>query len=230
MERITQTIKINSISQIPTLQAINKIPRGEKIKLLFEQPLQDSRQEIGIKLKKDFVGFQVSIHTIQPEINIAKLITDEEIDNNQLFFEQCAKDYGILGNILINKLAVKLGVDIDPAYPLDSFSPYFAKQQFGNIEEWRYFFHGFHCGFEHKKSGQIIEVELTFGLEFGGLDPYFFTSFIKSTQQYHPLPVGIYEDHADGVRIIERMLAIKRFERIYTHDENHSGVVVRNRK
>ena len=51
--------------------------------------------------------------------------------------------------------------------------------------------------------GQLIEVPLVFSLEFGDLDPYFFTKYIKSTSDYKPLPVEIYEDYADGVRINE---------------------------
>ena len=69
-----------------------------------------------------------------------------------------------------------------------------------------------------------------FGLEFGDLDPYFFTRFIKSTQNYFPLPIDIYDEYADGVRIIERMLALNKFERITSNIENHTGVVVNDRK
>jgi hypothetical protein len=231
VNRTTQTITVGSISQIPSLEVISDIPREKKLKLLFEHTLQNQRKEIGNKLKNDLRGFQVSIHVTQPEINIAKLITDEEIDENQLFFEQCAKDYRTLGEILINKLASKLGIEINPQFPLGSFSPFLAnKKQRGAIKEWRYFLHGFHCGFEHKKSGQIIEVPLVFGLEFGDLDPYFFTRFIKSTQDYLPLPIEIYEDYADGIKIIERMLVLDKFERISSNIENHTGVVVNDRR
>ncbi|QTE37589.1 hypothetical protein J3L18_00545 [Mucilaginibacter gossypii] len=231
MDRITQTLIIGSVKQIPSLEVISKIPREKRLRLIFEQTLQYQREEIGKKLKNDLKGFQVYIHATQPEINIAKLLTDKEIDDNQLFFEQCAKDYRALSELLINKLASKLGIEINPQFPLSSFSPFFAnKKQSGIIKEWRYFLHGFHCGFEHKRSGQIIEVPLVFGLEFGDLDPYFFTRFIKSTQNYFPLPIDIYDEYADGVRIIERMLALNKFERITSNIENHTGVVVNDRK
>ena len=88
----------------------------------------------------------------------------------------------------------------------------------------------FHCGFENKKTGQIIEVPLVFGLEFGDLDPYFFTRFIKSTSKYIPLPVEIYEDYADGVRIIEKMIALGKFEKIISNIGNHYGIVVTDRE
>ncbi|WP_290306543.1 DUF6896 domain-containing protein [Mucilaginibacter flavus] len=213
------------------MEEISKTSRDEKIKLIFGEALVHVREEIGKKLKNDLLGFQVSIHNGQPEINIAKLITDKEIDDNQLFFEQCAKDYRALAEVLISKLAIKLNIEINSAFPMMSFNPFKSnRKQIGTIEGWRYFLHGYHCGFEHKKSGQIVEVPLVFGLEFGDLDPYFFTRFIKSTKAYFPLPVAIYEDYADGRRINERMLAIGKFEHINSNIENHTGIAVKDRK
>ena len=104
------------------------------------------------------------------------------------------------------------------------------KRQTGKVEDWRYFVHGFHCGFENNNTGQVIEVPLVFGLEFGDLDPYFFTRYIKSTPKYNPLPVDIFEDYADGVRINEKMISLGKFERISSNIGNHYGVVVADRQ
>jgi hypothetical protein len=75
-----------------------------------------------------------------------------------------------------------------------------------------------------------MEVPLVFGLEFGDLDPYFFTKFIKSTPSYKPLPVDIFEDYADGVRINEKMISLGKFEKISSNVGNHYGTVVTDRK
>ncbi|MBC7388100.1 MAG: hypothetical protein H7329_02720 [Opitutaceae bacterium] len=104
------------------------------------------------------------------------------------------------------------------------------KRQIGNVGNWKYFIHGFHCGFENNETRQIIEVPLVFGLEFGDLDPYFFTRFIKSTPNYQPLPVDIYVDYADGVRINEKMISLGKFERINSNVGNHYGIVVTDRQ
>lgn len=165
-----------------------------------------------------------------PEVNIAKLITDDEIDKNQAFFERCAKDYRRLGEQLIFKLADKLGTTINSDYPLLTFNNFKIKKQTGRVDDWRYYLHGFHCGFTNSETGQRIEVPLVFGLEFGDLDPYFFSTFIKSTPAYRPLPVAIYEDYGDGQRIIGRMLLLGKFERINSNIENHYGVVVADRE
>ena len=92
MNRTTDIITISSIYQIPTLETIQAIPRQRTLKLVFDKQVQSQRKAVGQKLKNGLSHFQIGIHTMDPEINIAKLITDEEIEINQYFFEQCAKD------------------------------------------------------------------------------------------------------------------------------------------
>lgn len=230
LKRTTKILNISSSDQIPSLHSIKEISRDITIKIIFEGAIQKEREIIGKKLKSELNGFQVSIHTIKPEINIARLITDEEIEIHQDFFENCAKDYRELGEKLIFKLAEKLETIINPDCPWVTFNELKRdKRQIGKIDEWRYYLHGFHCGFKNKKTGQLIEVPLVFSLEFGDLDPYFFSNYIKSTSSYRPLPVKIYEDYADGKRIIDKMLLIGKFEKINSNFGNHFGIVVTDR-
>ena len=122
MDKTTEIITVNLIEQIPTLEAIRVIPRGRTLKLVFDKSIQAEREAIGQKLKQELDGFQIGIHIIEPEINIEKLITDNEIEQNHDFFEQCAKDYRQLGEELIFKLADKLGITINADYPLSTFN------------------------------------------------------------------------------------------------------------
>ncbi|EHQ30762.1 DUF6896 domain-containing protein [Mucilaginibacter paludis] len=231
MERKTQIKIIEAIEQVPSVKTILETARETKLKLCFEGDFQQQRERIGLELKNELPGFQVSVHTIQPEINICKLISNAEIEANELFFEQCAKDYRALAERLILMLSTKLGIKINNSFPLISFNELKnSKKQIGKLAAWRYNLHGYHCGFEHSSTGQLIEVPLVFGLEFGDLDPYFFTRYIKSTPQYQPLPVCIYEDYADGVRIIETMLSLGKYERITSNINNHFGVAVTDRE
>ena len=231
LDRTTEIIVVSSVGQIPTLEAIRTGPRERTLKLFFEKSIQPERQVIGEKLKQELEGFQVGIHITEPEINIAKLITDNEIEGKQDFFEQCAKDYRPLGEELIYKLADKLGTNINSDNPLVTFNEFKkGKKQIGKLNDWRYYLHGFHCGFKNSKTGQVIEVPLVFGLEFGDLDPSFFSIFIKSSPTYRPLPVDIYEDYADGQRIINKMLSLSKFERINSNVGNHFGIVVADRQ
>jgi len=231
LNRTTDIITINSVGQIPTLDTIRSIPRERTIKFVFEKEVQSQREAIGQNLKTELVGFQVGIHTIEPEINIAKLITDKEIEDNQDFFEQCAKDYRQLGEELLYKLVSKLDLKFNKDFPMQTFNELKRDgRSNGKVEGWNYYVHGFHCGFVNIKTKQEIEVPLVFGQEFGDLDPYFFSKFIKSTPKYKPLPTDIFEDYADGVRINERMLSLGKFERIGSNVGNHYGIVVADRQ
>ena len=222
---------INSVGQIPTLETIRAIPRERTLKLVFENGVQNQREVVGQNLKTELVGFQVGIHTIEPEIYIAKLITDNEIEDNQNFFEQCAKDYRQLGEELLYKLVGKLDLNLNREFPMQTFNELKRDgRSNGKVEGWNYYVHGFHCGFVNIKTKQEIEVPLVFGQEFGDLDPYFFSKYIKSTQKYKPLPVEIFEDYSDGVRINERMLSLGKFERISSNVGNHYGIVVADRQ
>ncbi|WP_185155988.1 DUF6896 domain-containing protein [Fulvivirga kasyanovii] len=230
MDRKTDIIPIRTLEQVPSLESISAIPRESTLKLVFMSGLDDQREEIGKNLKMRLTGFQVGVHTIKPEINIAKLITDKEIEDNQSFFIECAKDYRLLGEELVFMLVHKLGINLNKSFPIETFNE--LKQdhrQSGKVGNWRYFVHGFHCGFKNIKTNQEIEVPLVFGPEFGELDPYFFTRYIKSTPKYNPLPVEIYEDYADGVRINEKMLKLGKFERIKSNVGDHYGIVVVDR-
>jgi hypothetical protein len=231
LNRTTDLIIINSVGQVPTLGTIQAISRERSLKLVFENGVQNIMEEIGQDLKNKLPDFQISIHTVEPEINIAKLITNKEIEDNRDFFEQCAKDYRQLGHELLYKLVDKLDLKLNKDFPMQTFNELKrGKRSKGNVEDWNYYVHGFHCGFINNKTKQEIEVPLVFGQEFGDLDPYFFSKFIKSTPKYKPLPVDIFEDYADGVRINERMISLGKFEVISSNVSNHFGIVVTDRQ
>ena len=107
---------------MPSVDTIKLIPREQTLKLIFNSGAKSKRESIGNKLKKELAGFQVGIHTIQPEINIAKLITDREIEDNQDFFEQCAKDYRELGEKLLYELVDKLKLKLNEDFPMETFN------------------------------------------------------------------------------------------------------------
>jgi hypothetical protein len=232
LERELEEIKCERIQDIPSIDRIIGLSRNKTMKVLFGKEILRKRESIGNQWKEELSDFQIGIHTQNPEINIARLISDNEIVDHQDFFENCAKDYRDIATRLINKLANHLGIEIDPESPLDSFNHLKSSEhrpQNDLVDNCRYYIHGFHCCFENIKTGQVIEVSLVNGLEFGALDPYFFTRFIKSTPDYKPLPIEIFEDYADGVRILEKMEEIGKFEKIYGNYEGRFDTVVSDR-
>lgn len=168
----------------------------------------------------------------EPEITIRKIITNEEVVDNQLFFEQCAKEYRALVRHLMAELSKELGIEFDKDFPGRTLNPLkrdITKGQ-GHLGEWRYYLHGFDCGFEHEQTKQCLEASIIHGEEYGVLDPYFFSKYIKSSRQYYPLPVEIYEDYADGAKIIEVMLALGKFELINANIPDRFTAVVTDRE
>ncbi|TWI13035.1 DUF6896 domain-containing protein [Sphingobacterium siyangense] len=231
MDRTTDVIIIKSIDQLPSVDEIKSISRERALKLIFKGKINKQREQIGQNLEYELSGFQVLIHTIDPELNIIKLITDKEIEDHQYFFEQCAKDYRKLGERLVLMFVDKLDLNLNTDFALYTFND--LKQdhrQIGTVGEWRYSVHGFHCGFQNIITRQYIEVSLVFGLEFGDLDPYFFVKFILSSQNYHPLPIPLFEEYADGSRIIKKMTSLRKFEEIPSNVPGHTGIAVTDRE
>lgn len=224
-----QVYKVTTKGNLPKLEFLRGIPRGVSLQMTFSGEMEVSRVALGEGWKRTLPGFQIGIHTSEPIVSILKLITDEEIDQFQNFFDRCAQDYRRLATELITGLAKQLNVEINPALPLETLNPYGNTnyEQAGEYGLWRYFFHGFDCAFTHKKTGRYIEVPLTYGLEFGRLDPYFFSRFIESSPDYRPLPVAIYADYADGERIIDRMLKLGKFIRVKSNLKGNYGVTAK---
>jgi len=231
LERTIQIISAASPDQLPDLDEISNTPRQIKLKIVFEEPVRHLRKSYGEDLEKLLPGFQIAIHNTEHEINICKLITNEEIENNQLFFLQCAKDYRNLGTTLITRLIEIKKITLNTDFPFLTLNKFrnSKRNDSGKVDQWDYFFHGYHCGFQHRKTKQKIEVPYMFGMEFGDLDPYFFSIFIKSTSEYQPLPVDIYDDFEDGKKILDVMLSLGHLEKIHSNIEHHSGTVVKDR-
>jgi hypothetical protein len=231
MERTIEILTCDSVESLPDIQKIVAIPRERALKVIFSPNIENIRTSIGAEWKLNLPGFLVGIHLERPEINISKLISEQEIADNSLFFEQCAKDYRVLATQLISELAGKFNETIDSENAMHTFGKYKRSRQtgIGIMGSWKYRLHGSDCRFENIETGQTIEVYLLTRLEFGALDPYFFVEYIKTTKKYRPLPVEFYEDFWDGDRILEKMLQLGKFERIDPLSLGWEKLVVKDR-
>jgi len=77
------------------------------------------------------------------------------------------------------------------------------------------------------KSGQTIEVPLTYGLEFGELDPYFYSIFINTSPELAKHDVKLYNLYSDGNQILERMCELGKFIEIQSNIEGIKGVTTK---
>ncbi|WP_413511855.1 DUF6896 domain-containing protein [Myroides odoratus] len=230
LESIEKVLHINHLDQIPSDSYIENLSRNINLIMEFAANIEPERQRVGEALKVKFPHHAVGVYWNEPKIGIQKLITDEEIDLNQTVLEQYALDYRELATKLIYGLSEQLNIDLNKEVPYIAFLNYWqTKGQSGRYKEWKFFFHGLHGHFYNTKTKQEIEVPIAFGLEFGALDPYFFSKYIKSTPQYYPLPVDIYDDYSEGWRIIERLTTKGIFEKINSTVPQLLGTVPKNR-
>ncbi|WP_010386345.1 DUF6896 domain-containing protein [Pseudoalteromonas rubra] len=90
---------------------------------------------------------------------------------------------------------------------------------------WRCYHHGAHFYCENIDSGQVIEVPIWYGEEFGVLDPYFFAEFIDTTQSL-TMPEGIIDWYHDMSRVMDVMVEMGLFKKITGTKFGAIGIVV----
>lgn len=93
---------------------------------------------------------------------------------------------------------------------------------------WNYGFHGLQCCFENASTRQIVDVETSFGGEFGVLDPYFFGEYLRSTPQFAFLRRTLPDSFHDTRRALDLLESWGRLTRVEGNlIPRNSGVVVR---
>ncbi|MBN9119592.1 MAG: hypothetical protein J0I06_10625 [Planctomycetes bacterium] len=95
------------------------------------------------------------------------------------------------------------------------------------VGEWNFYFHGFECCFTHRRTGQVVDVRLGFGDEFGVLDPYFLARFIRTTAAHHQVAALLADDFHDLSRVLEVLLARGHLRVIEVANSVLSGMMMR---
>lgn len=124
----------------------------------------------------------------------ARQVTDAARD-----FERVARGRG---------LALATHLEIDPTelsvrgrFRRSEFSD---EQQIGVLEGgWRYFFHGFECGFSNQHSGQHLDIVFGYENKWGVLDAFFFEQFVKSTPAHNAVAALFQRSFADACRTLD---------------------------
>jgi hypothetical protein len=147
-------------------------------------------------------------------ITVMKVIRPEVVRANEAEFVRALRLFRRTASELANRLAQRLGVAPDRLAECRQGRA--QEGWFGRVRgllgltlpsnrldrEWSYDFHGLECRFENRKTGQVVEVRLEFGTEFGVLDPYFFALFLKSTPELSHLARLIRHDYHDSARVL----------------------------
>lgn len=140
-------------------------------------------------------------------ITIKKRIAETAVLNRAEALTGAARQFRRAAWDLMGRLAAQRGS------PLEAFSSdatYWHRAGYAQTGEldggWKYFFHGYECGFGSRKTGQVIEVRLGFEGEFGVLDPWFFYQYLESTRGLEAL-ARLLKDGYDHTRQALEILA-----------------------
>jgi hypothetical protein len=148
-------------------------------------------------------------------ITVKKVIAAEDVRVYEEEFVAALRLFRQTASMLAIRLAGRLGVSTDRLSDLglgidqmgwaDWLRGLLGRQLRGNCldREWSYCFHGRACRFENRARGQVVEVRLGFGTEFGVLDPYFFALFVKTTLELTHLARLLRDDFHDAERVFE---------------------------
>lgn len=231
MTRPVVTYNISNAKEIPSNEVLLDALRNNAVMLVFDVGQKKLQEEVGKDLKTKLKDCCVGVSLDGSHIKINRIITNEEIEANVDFFEQCAKDYRSLSKTLIYRLAEHLGVALNKDFPSETLNPLHAKgQNKGEFNNWEYYLHGFHVHFYNVETGQEIEAPFMFGDDYGDLDPYFFSNYITSTPLYKPLPIELHEPYYDGKRILDKMLESGKLERVQGNWPGVIGTIVTARR
>jgi hypothetical protein len=196
-------LNCNTENELPTAAELKLLPRDIELIVVFGPDIAHLRKWFGEQWIAALKDFKVGIHVSEPKIWIHRLVSEEEIVQHKAFLAQCAVDFHFLATDLMSLLGEHLKIDVSRG---NLFEQLHRLNRNGQVGEWQYNIHGFHCSFFHRKTEQVVEASIVSGQEFGALDPYFFTQYIESTSAYQPLPVVIFQDYDDGLRIMTKLL------------------------
>lgn len=101
-----------------------------------------------------------------------------------------------------------------------------SNRQRGKVnDEWNFWFHGGECQFENQKTGQIVEIVITNGSEFGGLNSYFFLQYLKTTPKFEMLANFFSDDSKAVTKALNLLEDLGSLERI--DNNSHRGLIAK---
>jgi hypothetical protein len=131
-------------------------------------------------------------------VTVHKVIDEEVVLVNLLLFLRAIRDFSDTARDLCYRLAAAHA--INPADLLARRADIRGGE--GRLGGWGFFFHGLECCFTGCWSGQVVDVRLGFGDEFGVLDPYFLAQFIRTTPAHREAAGLLQDDYHDPCRML----------------------------
>lgn len=156
-------------------------------------------------------------------ITVMQVVSEQEVLAHADELVSAAMHFRFMATVLMSKLALVFQV---PPREINAFFRFrLADEQYsGSLDDdWDYGFHGFECWFGNRRTGQVLEVILSYGEERGILDPYFFLQFLQSTPGYVPLAER-FPDFHNMARALDVLAKHGRLRTVPTVDLERLGL------
>ncbi|MFO0798297.1 MAG: hypothetical protein U0804_12540 [Gemmataceae bacterium] len=154
-------------------------------------------------------------------VTVKRVIPTEVMAANAAEFLAAMRLFRRTATALAYQLAERAGVR--PAQLLEAVLAGHRDVDLGN--GWHAGHHGLGCRFENSVTGQVVDVRLEHGAEFGALDPFYIALFLKTTPGLEPLGRLLRDDYHDGRRVLDYFRAGGQLVRV--EGQYGSGWVVR---
>ena len=187
---------------------------NNKLTLVFENGKTDD--EYRKSLQTALPNYLVCNVRWIPEIWIYPSIETNEILNRKEKIYQAAKSFRNDGIKLMKILGKEYQIDPFTGRELfDLKRKSINNKQRGKVnEQWNFWFHGAECQFKNQITGQIVELIITNGSEFGALDSYFFLQYLKTTPEFKELANFFSEDASAVTKALNLLEDLGKLQRI----------------
>ncbi len=181
-----------------------------EIELLFLNPFSEAeKQRFLARLQEalpECKSWAAPYPTHRQRFFIARVLDEATILRHARQVTEAARDFERVARRCCLALATHLEVDVEDLIAQGRFlHPDFSdERQMGELEDgWRFFFHGFECGFSNDKTKQHLDVVFGYQNQFGVLDASFFEQFVRTTPAHSELNRLFQRTFADSQRTLE---------------------------
>lgn len=208
-------ITCNNIAEIPCVGELCQLAtRGEQ-HVVLQFPLKTLKedfdksiviQKLASQLPPHYRVFDSGEKKDTTHITVMRVIETETIVQYAESFMEAIERFLMLADELLVKLADKLMISVKELEPARTSGQ--LPWEPGELEQnWRYYFHGCECRFQHNITGQIVDITLRYPKNrYARLDPYFLAKYLYSTPEERELAVLIQDEFHDTLTVLNVLL------------------------
>ena len=210
-ESTRRTVWLVSTRALPSLFQLRRwLVERPEIELLFLRPFSEAEKQRFLARLQDALpeckSWAAPYPTHRQRFFVARILDEATILRHARQVTKAARDFERVAQQCCVALATHLEVDVGDLIAQGRFlHPDFSdERQNGELEDgWRFFFHGFECGFLNDNTKQHLDVVFGYENHFGVLDASFFEQFVRTTPAHSELNRPLQRGFADSQRIFE---------------------------